>query len=158
MPIVTSVNTCNKSVRRRHYNIRLRILSIYLPRSIRYAGRRIPRNRLLEDVLPRHMGQLLRHHPRIPLRSHHPEMLNIAHRQKPLHRHLQQRLPCPQHVDELLGMLRSTQRPQAAADDCLGCSGVLNGHRRLPMPPAMMTILVWELFSITIISSANVYK
>ena len=87
-----------------------------LPAGVGDAGGRVPGLRLRQDLVGGDVRQLFPDDVHILLGGDHPELVRGAHGQETLHRQLEERLPHPENVDELLRAFRGGKRPQPAAD------------------------------------------
>ena len=111
-----SIRLQDQGVGRGHDDVGRGIALGDLPAGVGDAGRRIPGLRLRQDLVDRDVRQLFPDDVHILLGGDHPELVRGTHGQEALHRQLDERLPHPEDVDELLRAFRCGKRPQAASD------------------------------------------
>ena len=106
----------HQGIRRGHDYVRRRVCKADLPAGICDAWSCVPGTWLCQDIPHRDVRELLADDIHIRSSGNHPEILHRTKRSESLHRHLNHGPAGSHHIDELLRTLRSTHRPEPAAD------------------------------------------
>ena len=99
-----------------HDDVGRRVPLLDLPTGVGDAGSRVPCLRFRQDLFLGDIRKLFPDDIHILFGGHHPELVRGTDRQEPLHCQLDEGLPHPEDVDELLRAFRGGKRPQPAAD------------------------------------------